>query len=60
MGDDESAVETVVELTERIEGLCARRAGGLDNAPEVEALAPLLINLGTCDTDLHDVCVKFH
>jgi NADPH-dependent F420 reductase len=59
VGDDESAVATVVDLTESIEGLDARRAGGLDNASEVEALTALLINLGTHDPDLHDVWVRF-
>jgi NADPH-dependent F420 reductase len=56
---DESAVATVVDLAESIEGLRARRAGGLANAAEVEALTPLLINLGKHDADLHDVWVRF-
>jgi len=59
VGDDESAVETVVDLAEGIEGLGARRAGGLANAAEVEALTALLINLGKHDADLHDVWVRF-
>jgi predicted dinucleotide-binding enzyme len=39
--------------------LRARRAGGLDNAGEVESLAPLLINVGEHDPDCHDVWVRF-
>jgi predicted dinucleotide-binding enzyme len=41
------------------EGLRARRAGGLDNAGEVESLALLLINVGEHDPDCHDVWVRF-
>jgi len=59
VGDDNSAVATVVDLAEGIEGLGARRAGGLTNAAEVEALTALLINLGKHDADLHDVWVQF-
>jgi len=59
VGDDESAVATVADLAEAIEGLSARRAGGLDNAAEVEALTALLINLGKHDRDLHEVWVRF-
>ena len=59
VGDDESAVATVVDLAEAIDGLGARRAGGLANAAEVEALTPLLINLGKHDADLHEVWVRF-
>jgi len=59
VGDDDAAVETVAGLAEDIEGLRARRAGGLDNASEVESLAPLLINIGEHDDDCHDVRVQF-
>jgi NADPH-dependent F420 reductase len=44
-GDDEDAKDLVSALAEEIEGLRALNAGGLDNAPEVEAITPLLINL---------------
>ncbi|MEF8850794.1 MAG: NADPH-dependent F420 reductase [Haloarculaceae archaeon] len=59
VGDDETAVERVVDLTNAVEGLQARRAGGLANAAEVEALAPLLINVGEYDDDLDDVWISF-
>ena len=59
VGDETQAVERVVDLTNGIDGLCARRAGGLANAAEVEALAPLLINLGTHDPELLDVWLSF-
>ncbi|PSP98758.1 NADPH-dependent F420 reductase [Halobacteriales archaeon QS_5_70_17] len=44
-GDDEDAKDLVSALAEEIGGLRALNAGGLDNAPEVEAITPLLINL---------------
>jgi NADPH-dependent F420 reductase len=59
VGDDEAAVATVVDLAEAIDGLRARRAGGLANAAEAESLTALLINLGDHDADLHDVWVRF-
>ncbi|WP_435180213.1 NADPH-dependent F420 reductase [Halorussus sp. AFM4] len=59
VGDDEDAVETVVQLADQIEGLRALRAGGIANAAEVESLTPLLINLATENEGLHDVGVKF-
>ena len=44
--DDASAKNTVAGLAEDIDGLRAIDAGGLANAAEVEALTPLLINVG--------------
>ncbi|MFC7234550.1 NADPH-dependent F420 reductase [Halosegnis marinus] len=58
-GDDEDAKETVVRLTEDIEGLRPLDAGGLANAAEVESLTPLLINLASENDGLHDLGVKF-
>lgn len=59
VGDDPEAVETVVSLTDEIDGLRARRAGGLANAREVEAMAPLLINVAANCEALDHVGVKF-
>jgi len=59
VGDDAAAVERVADLANAVDGLRARRAGGLANAAEVEALAPLLINVGTHEPDLHDVWLSF-
>jgi NADPH-dependent F420 reductase len=59
VGDDEDAVERVVSLADGIEGLRALRAGPMANAPEVEALTPLLINLAEYNDDLHDAVVRF-
>lgn len=58
VGEDD-AIETVAALTETIDGLRALRAGPIDNAAEVEALTPLLINLATYNDDLEDVGVRF-
>lgn len=57
-GDDEDAKDLVSTLTEEIEGLRALDAGSLDNAPEVEAITPLLINLAE-NNDTSALGVKF-
>ncbi|WP_135827809.1 NADPH-dependent F420 reductase [Halorussus halobius] len=59
VGDDGDAVETVVQLAEGIEGLRALPAGGIANAPEVESMTPLLINLAMENEGMHDVGVQF-
>ncbi|MFB6173336.1 MAG: NADPH-dependent F420 reductase [Halobacteriales archaeon] len=59
VGDDEDAVARVATLAESIEGLRALRAGGIANAPEVESLTPLLVNLARENEGLHDVGVRF-
>ncbi len=58
-GEDGDAKATVSQLAEEIEGLRALDVGGLANAPEVEAVTPLLINVAMCNDDLHDLGVKF-
>lgn len=59
IGDDQSAKETVCSLTGDIDGLRALDVGGLANAPEVESLTPLLINLAANNDGMHDLGVKF-
>ncbi len=59
VGDDAEAKATVSELTDDIDGLRALDAGGLDNASEVEAVTPLLINLAANNDGMHDLGVKF-
>ena len=58
VGDDGSAKNTVAGLAEDIDGLGAIDAGGLANAAEVEALTPLLINVGARN-ELDDPGVRF-
>jgi NADPH-dependent F420 reductase len=58
-GDDEDAVSDVIRIAEEIDGLRALEAGGLGNAPEVESLTPLLINVAQANEDLHDLGVRF-
>ncbi|MEZ3115293.1 NADPH-dependent F420 reductase [Halobaculum sp. MBLA0147] len=58
-GDADDAVSRIVRLAEEIDGLRALRAGGLGNAPEVESLTPLLINVARENDDLHDLGVRF-
>jgi NADPH-dependent F420 reductase len=60
VGDDDDAKATVRQLAEGIEGLRALDAGPLANAPVVESLTPLLINLAIHNEGLHDVGVTFH
>ena len=59
IGDDEDAKETVTDIAEGIEGLRALDAGGLANAPEIESLTPLLINVSSNNSGLHDLGVEF-
>jgi hypothetical protein len=58
-GDDEDAKGIVTDLAEEIEGLRALDVGGLENAAEVEAVTPLLINVAMENEGLHDLGVKF-
>jgi NADPH-dependent F420 reductase len=58
VGDDDGAKETVAGLATDIDGLRAIDAGGLANAAEVEALTPLLINVGARN-ELDDPGVRF-
>ncbi|MDR9380944.1 MAG: NADPH-dependent F420 reductase [Natronomonas sp.] len=58
-GDDEDAKSIVVDLTAGIEGIRPLDVGGLANAPEVEAVTPLLINVAMQNKGLHDLGVKF-
>ncbi|MFB6309006.1 MAG: NADPH-dependent F420 reductase [Haloarculaceae archaeon] len=59
VADDEDAKETVMALTEAIEGLRPLDGGPLANAPEVEAVTPLLINVARHNDGMHDLGVRF-
>ncbi|EMA62832.1 NADPH-dependent F420 reductase [Halorubrum kocurii] len=59
IGDDEDAKRTVADLAEGIEGLRALDAGGIANAPEIEALTPLLINVAHHNDGLNDLGIRF-
>ncbi|WP_049984058.1 NADPH-dependent F420 reductase [Halorubrum sp. BV1] len=59
IGDDDDAKATVVDVAEGIEGLRALDAGGIANAPEIEGLTPLLINVASNNDGLHDLGVRF-
>ncbi len=59
VGDDPDAKELVGRLAEEIEGLRALDAGGVANAPEVEGITPLLVNLAMNNEGLHDLGVQF-
>jgi NADPH-dependent F420 reductase len=58
-GDDEDAKGIVIDLAGEIEGLRPLDVGGLANAPEVEAVTPLLINVAMQNDGLHDLGVRF-
>jgi len=59
IADDEDAKATVTDIAEGIEGLRALDAGGIANAPEIEALTPLLINVAGNNDGLHDLGIQF-
>ena len=59
IGDDEDAKGIVTDVAEGIEGLRALDAGGLANAPEIEGLTPLLINVASNNDGLHDLGIRF-
>ncbi|MFB6106985.1 MAG: NADPH-dependent F420 reductase [Halobacteriaceae archaeon] len=58
LGDDPDARATVADLAGELDGLRALDGGSVANAPEVEGITPLLINLAR-QNDLHDVGVAF-
>ena len=59
VGDDGDAKETVRALGEGIEGLRVLDAGPIANAPEVESVTPLVINVARYNEGMHDVGVRF-
>ncbi|WP_290818892.1 NADPH-dependent F420 reductase [Halovivax sp.] len=59
VGDDVDAKATVARLAEEIEGLRALDAGPIANAPEVESVTPLVINIARHNDDMRDVGVRF-
>jgi NADPH-dependent F420 reductase len=59
VGDDPDAKDIVTRLAEEIRGLRALDAGGVANAPEIEALTPLLINVAENNDGMHDLGVRF-
>ncbi|ELZ93192.1 NADPH-dependent F420 reductase [Haloferax sulfurifontis] len=59
VADDEDAKETVRLLAEGIDGLRALDGGGLANAPEIEGITPLLINVARNNDGLNDLGIQF-
>ncbi len=59
VGDDDDAKATVANVADDIEGLRPLDAGGLANAPEIEGITPLLINVAQHNDGLHDLGVRF-
>jgi NADPH-dependent F420 reductase len=59
VADDAAAGATVRDLAGEIEGLRALDAGPIANAPEIEGLTPLLINVANNNEGLHDLGVRF-
>ncbi|MES3161925.1 MAG: NADPH-dependent F420 reductase [Halorubrum sp.] len=59
VGDNEDAKGIVADIAEGVPGLRALDAGSLANAAEIEALTPLLINIGSNNEGLHDLGVRF-
>ncbi|GAB6879335.1 NADPH-dependent F420 reductase [Halorubrum gandharaense] len=59
VADDEDAKEIVELIADGIEGLRPLDAGGIANAPEIEALTPLLVNVAMNNEGMHDLGVRF-
>lgn len=59
VSDDEQAKSTVANLIHDIEGLRAIDGGSLANAPEVEGITPLLINIAMNNSEMHHLGVRF-
>jgi NADPH-dependent F420 reductase len=59
VGDDADATATIRRLAGEIEGLRALDGGGLDAAPEVESVTPLLVTVAVRNEGLHDLGVRF-
>jgi NADPH-dependent F420 reductase len=59
VGDDADAKDVVGDLGNAIEGIRVLDAGPLANAPEVESLTPLLINLARYNPGLQHAGVTF-
>lgn len=60
VGDDDDAKNNVVQLGAGIDGLQVLDAGPLANAPVVESLTPLLIDVAMHNEGLHDLGVTFN
>ncbi len=58
IGDDTDARTTILGLANEIEGLTALNGGPIANAPEVESLTALLINLGRYNESLHEAGIR--
>jgi len=59
VGDDDDAKATVKLLAQAIDGIRPLNAGGIANAPEVESITPLVINIARHNPGMHDVGVRF-
>jgi predicted dinucleotide-binding enzyme len=59
VGDDHDAKATVKLLAQAIDGIRPLDAGGIANAPEVESITPLVINIARHNPGMHDVGVQF-
>jgi NADPH-dependent F420 reductase len=59
VADDDDAKRTVVDLADDVGGLRPVDAGPLANAPEIEGITPLLINVAMNNDEMHDVGVRF-
>lgn len=59
VADDADAKADVMALANEIVGLRALDAGPLANAPEVESVTPLVINVARYNAEMHDTGVKF-
>lgn len=59
VADGDEAAGMVKTAAEGIEGLRAISAGSISNAPEIEGVTPLLINLAMNNDGMHNVGIRF-
>lgn len=59
LGDDDDAKSIVSDLAAEIEGLRPLDGGAISQAPEVEGITPLLVNLATRNDGMEDLGVRF-
>ncbi|MFB6159964.1 MAG: NADPH-dependent F420 reductase [Haloferacaceae archaeon] len=59
VADDADAKDIVWQVADGIEGVRPLDAGGIANAPEIEAVTPLLVNVARFNEGVHDAGVRF-
>ncbi len=59
VGDDTAAKQTIIQISNEINGLRAVDAGALSNSAEVEGITPVLLNISKSNKDMSELGVEF-